>query len=76
VPTVTTDNNGNLSDARARLAAAHPHSHAANEALADIEQHPTVGGDPTSASAASRAVAEESGGGFRQATPCLRRMLR
>jgi hypothetical protein len=38
VQTVTTsDNNGTLSDARARLAAAHPHSHAANEALADIE---------------------------------------
>jgi hypothetical protein len=36
-PTVTTDNNGNLSDARTRLAAAAPHSHAANEALADIE---------------------------------------
>jgi hypothetical protein len=33
----TSDNNGNLSDARIRLAAAHPHSHAANEALADIE---------------------------------------
>ena len=38
MPTVTTsDNNGNLSDARARLAAAHPHSHAANQALADVE---------------------------------------
>ena len=36
--TVTTsDTNGSLSDARARLAAAHPHSHAANEALADVE---------------------------------------
>jgi hypothetical protein len=31
------DNNGNLSDVRTRLAAAHPRSHAANEALADIE---------------------------------------
>jgi hypothetical protein len=31
------ENNGNLSYARTRLAAAHPHSHAANEALADIE---------------------------------------
>jgi hypothetical protein len=37
VPTVTTSDNGNLSDARTRLAAAHPHSRAANEALADVE---------------------------------------
>jgi hypothetical protein len=38
VPTVTASgNNGNLSDARARLAAAHPYSRAANEALADVE---------------------------------------
>jgi hypothetical protein len=37
VQAVTTDNNGNMSAARARLAAAQPHSHTANEALADIE---------------------------------------
>jgi hypothetical protein len=37
VQTVTTTDDSNLSDARARLAAAEPHSHAANEALADME---------------------------------------
>jgi hypothetical protein len=31
------DNDGNLSDARIRHAAAHPHNHAAGEALADVE---------------------------------------
>ena len=37
MPTVTASgNHGNLSDARTRLAAAHPYSRAANEALADV----------------------------------------